>query len=66
MNSTLAHHIQQLLGHEVLSTTSGFYAFATLDTLLKSLEKAKPFRHEQIVEKQGVFGETLQTVAKLS
>jgi len=35
-------HIQQLLGHEVLSTTSGFYAFATLDTLLKSLEKANP------------------------
>ena len=35
-------HIQQLLGHEVLSTTSGFYAFATLETLSKSLEKANP------------------------
>lgn len=32
-------HIQQLLGHEDLSTTAGFYAFATLDTLSKSLEK---------------------------
>lgn len=35
-------HIQQLLGHKVLSTTSGFYAFATLETLTKSLEKANP------------------------
>lgn len=41
-------HIQQLLGHEVLSTTSGFYAFATLETLSKSLEKANPSDMEKL------------------
>ncbi len=35
-------HVQQLLGHENLSTTSGFYAFATLATLAASLEKTNP------------------------
>jgi site-specific recombinase XerD len=35
-------HIQQFLGHKVLSTTSGFYAFATMETLSRSLEKANP------------------------
>ena len=35
-------YIQQTLGHENISTTSGFYAFVTLDTLSKAIEKANP------------------------
>lgn len=31
-----------MLGHENISTTSDFYAFVTLDTLSKAIEKANP------------------------
>lgn len=32
-------HIQQLLGHKQISTTHGFYAFATLETLSAAMKK---------------------------
>lgn len=44
-------YIQQLLGHENISTTSGFYAFATLETLAVAIEKANPSVSEEKIWK---------------
>lgn len=44
-------YIQQLLGHESISTTSGFYAFATLKTLADSIERANPSSGEKKIWK---------------
>lgn len=44
-------YIQQLLGHESISTTSGFYAFATLKTLADSIEKAHPSNNNEKIWK---------------
>ena len=35
-------YIQQMVGYENISTTSGFYTFVTLDTLVKALERTNP------------------------
>ena len=44
-------YIQQLLGHESISTTSGFYAFAALKTLADSIEKAYPSNNKEKIWK---------------
>ena len=53
-------HIQQLLGHENISTTSGFYAFATLDMLAESLNKVCPDNNTRVWDDPEVMKEILR------
>ena len=52
-------YIQQLLGHESMSTTSGFYAFATVKTLADSIEKASPSSSDNKIWKDPAVMEQL-------
>ena len=56
-------HIQQLLGHEDMATTSGFYAFATLDILAKSMEAANIA--STVAERKWKSKEVLKQIYKL-
>lgn len=56
-------HIQQLLGHESMTTTSGFYAFATIETLARSMAVAN--KEESSAERRWNNKEILKKIYSL-
>ena len=53
----------QLLGHESMSTTSGFYAFATLEMMTAAMNKAAPaFEDDEKIWKKAAIKKLLYSL----
>ena len=55
--------IMQLLGHESMSTTTGFYAFATLEMMTAAMNKAAPaFEDDEKIWKKAAIKKLLYSL----